>query len=169
MFENAPPSAGEVRALANQLLSWANFLSARPMIGREPTREEQLELVLGMAVAARESGRLREKIMPGVELGNPAWQIILELFIQSAGGYRIERERLPLVAYLPSDVVAQTLDRLERAGLVETVSDRAVPAKHWLALSETGERKMIDLLLKSAELVWPFAAEDVGAANPLSA
>src|SRR5690348_7699362 len=59
MLENAPPSAGEVRALAQQLLSWADQLalarSAQPTVS-----DENLEAsVLQLALAGRDIARLR--------------------------------------------------------------------------------------------------------------
>jgi hypothetical protein len=159
MFENAPPSAGEVRALAHQLLSWANSLSHRPMLGPDPSEEEKREFALGMAVAERDGLRLRADAFPEIELGNPAWQIAIDLYIQQANGYRTAPERLPLVAYLPSATVTPALERLRRAGVVETVVDLADPAAAWLKLTDEANRRITDLLLHPARSDWPLAAE----------
>src|SRR5688500_15410868 len=59
MFENAPPRAGDVRALAHQLLNWADHLSDRPDPARELTEEGRHDLILGLALATREARRLR--------------------------------------------------------------------------------------------------------------
>jgi DNA-binding MarR family transcriptional regulator len=159
MVENAPPSAGEVRALAHQLLSWASSLSARPTLGPDPSDEEKREFALGLAVAEREALRLREDAFPEIDLGNPDWQIAVELYIQQANGYRTAPERLPLVAYLPSETVTPALERLRRADVVETVVDRDDSAAPWLKLTDDGNRRITDLLLHSARVpLSPFAA-----------
>src|SRR4051812_25976790 len=53
MVKNAPPSAGEVRALAQQLMSWADMLAAGPQINRVLADADRHELVLALATAAR--------------------------------------------------------------------------------------------------------------------
>ena len=70
MFEQAPPSAGEVRALANQLLAWADSL-ARPKHAEalsEDSREEQL---IALATASLEARRLRGQAFPELPLNEP--------------------------------------------------------------------------------------------------
>jgi hypothetical protein len=64
MCDSAPPRAAEVRALAHQLLSWADHLSDRPDLTGELTEEGRHDLVLGLATALREARRLRAEIFP---------------------------------------------------------------------------------------------------------
>ena len=62
MFEAKPPGPGEVRALAHQLLSWADKLALAPAEGRMLTEEQLLETVLALATAGRDIARLRAHV-----------------------------------------------------------------------------------------------------------
>lgn len=157
MFENAPPSAGEVRALAHQLMSWADHLVIRPIPGREPTEEDGHDLSLGLALATREVRRLRAEIFAEAAFGNPNWDIMLDLFIQEANGYRTSLDHLALSGDLPAATVYQSVDALCAMGLIDRAADRFDNRVAWLSLTDAGRRGMADLLARSAELVRPIA------------
>lgn len=169
MFENAPPSAGEVRALAHQLLSWADQLSARgrfgPERGREMTEEDRHDLILGLAVATREARRLRAETFAGVPLGNPRWEVMLDLFIQEMNGFRTSLDHLALTGETPAATVYESVDELARRGLLERTPDRFDSRVNWLTLTVAGRQGMFDLFERSAEFVRPVAgrvAEQAG-------
>ena len=83
-----PPSAGEVRALAHQLLSWADHLSTRLARGRlELSEEDQHDLLITVAEAMRGTRRVRSRIFPDVPLGNANWAVLLDLFIRELNGH----------------------------------------------------------------------------------
>src|SRR5690349_12184989 len=124
MFEEAPPSAGAVRALAHQLLSWANHLTAPPEAGSEMTEEERHELVLRVTLAVRQACRLRAAIFPGAPFGNPVWEVMRELFIQEMNGFRTSLDNLSLAGELPAATVYDAVETLVSLGLVERATDR---------------------------------------------
>ena len=150
---NAPPSAGEVRALANQLLSWADHLSARTAAETLLTEGEQRELALGLAEAARDAALLRSRLLPGVVLGNLAWDVILELFIRTEKGFRVPRNGLALEAETPADAIQRSVRTLREQGLVMETRDRFDPCVTWLSLSDEANRGMTALLIETARLV----------------
>jgi DNA-binding MarR family transcriptional regulator len=157
MFENAPPSAGEIRALAHQLLSWADHVSARPESGSAMTEEGRHDLILGLATATREARRLRADIFPGVPLGNANWEVLLDLFIQEMNGFRTSLDHLALTGDLPAPTVYESVAELERLHLLERSADRFDTRVFWLSLTVTGRQGLFDLLEKSAEFVRPIA------------
>jgi hypothetical protein len=90
MFDTTPPRAGDVRALAHQLLSWADQLSERPDLTTELTEEGRHDLVLGLAGALRDARRLRAEIFPRIPFSNPRGG--------DAGSVHPGDERLPHLA-----------------------------------------------------------------------
>lgn len=157
MFENAPPSAGEVRALAHQLMSWAEHLSTGAEPGRELTEEDRHDLTLGLAVALRESRRLRSELFAAVPLHNPNWDVLLDLFIQEMNGFRTSLDHLALTGDLPATTVYESVDVLARAGLIERSPDRFDNRVMWLSLTVTGRQGLFDLFEQSTEFVRPTA------------
>ena len=161
MFEHAPPSAGEIRALAHQLLSWADHVSAEarlgPDSGREMTDEDRHDLVLGLALATRAARRLRSEIFFGVPLRNASWDVLLDLFIQEVNGFRTSLDHLALTGDLPAATVYEAVETLAGLGLLERSPDRFDSRVYWLTLTVAGRQGMFDLLEKSAEFVRPVA------------
>lgn len=151
MVENAPPSAGDVRALAVQLLSWAEQLAAGPQINRVLADADRHELVLALATAARAITRLRVRIFPDVGFANPAWAIMLEIFIREANGYRVSLDQLIAEDDLPQLTAYRCLNLLIDKGLIERSEGKSHQDAVWLSLSLQGRRKMMELLLESAE------------------
>lgn len=157
MFDTAPPRAGDVRALAHQLLSWADHLSDRHDFARALTEEGRHDLVLGLATALREARRLRAEIFPRIPLSNPTWDVMLDLFIQEMNGFRTSLDHLALTGDLPAPVVYESVHELVRLGLIDRTPDRIDNRVMWLSLTTTGRQSMFDLFAQSAEIVRPIA------------
>jgi len=157
MSENALPSAGEVRALAHQLMSWADHLPTGLEPGRALSEADRHDLTLGLAVALRESRRLRTELFGTVQLHNPTWDVLLDLFIQEMNGLRTSLDHLALTGDVPAMIVYESIDVLARAGLIERSRDRFDERVTWLSLSVTGRQGMFDLFAQSAEFVRPTA------------
>lgn len=157
MFDSAPPRAGDVRALARQLLSWADHLSDRPDLTSELTEEGRHDLVLGLATALREARRLRAEIFPRIPFGNPNWDVMLDLFIQEMNGFRTSLDHLALTGDLPAPTVYESVRELARLGLIDRTPDRFDNRVSWLALTVKGRQGMFDLFAQSAEVVRPIA------------
>lgn len=162
MVEDTPvsagPSAGEVRALANQLLVWADRLATRPVNYDTLTEEDRHELIIALAEAALETRRLRARLFPELPLAEPLWDVLLTLYVKQANGYRVSLDHLTLESEFPPPRVRQCVAELVNAGLVQLNPDRFDSALAWLTLAEEGEARMADLMLRSAELVNPQAA-----------
>ena len=151
MVKNAPPSAGDVRALAHHLLSWADHLAAGPHLNRVLADADRHELVLALATAARAITRLRVRIFPDVGFANPAWAIMLEIFIREANGYRVSLDQLTAEEDLPQLTAYRCLNLLIDKGLIERSEGRTHNDAVWLSLTLPGKRKMMELLLESSE------------------
>ena len=162
MLDDAPPRAGDVRALAHQLLSWADHLSDRPDPARELTEEGRHELILHLATALREAHRLRTTIFPEARFGNPDWDVMLDLFIQEMNGFRTSLDHLALTGDLPAAVVFESVAVLAGIGLLERTPDRFDDRIVWLSLTVKGRQGVFDLFARSAEFLRPIIGRAPG-------
>lgn len=63
--------------------------------------------------------KMRERFLPARFLGEPAWNMLLELFCQFAGGAKISAKSLKICASCPDTTATRTIERLEEAGLID--------------------------------------------------
>jgi hypothetical protein len=96
---------------------------------------------VSLSFAATKEGnraKIRDEAL-GVELvGVPAWNILLELFKQFAGGAKVSTKSLQLIARCPETTALRIIDRLEHRGLVirsQSDTDKRVT---FIALSREG-------------------------------
>ena len=156
MHDQAPPRAGDVRALAHQLLTWADHLSDRFDPSRELTEEGRHDFVLVLATALRDARKLRAQIFPGIPFGNPNWDVMVDLFLQEMNGYRTSLDHLALNGDLPAPIVYESVDALAELGLIERAPDRFDTRVFWLSLTVAGRQGMFDLFAQSAEFIRPI-------------
>jgi len=153
MVENAPPSAGEVRALAHQLLSWADQLATTRQMSRVLGDADRHELILALATSARALAQLRARIFPDLGFANPVWQVLLEVFVSEAEGVRISPEHLAAELELPLLTTQQCVGQLIDKGVVERSAGVSGIPDGRLKLTLSGWQKMTELLLASADHV----------------
>jgi hypothetical protein len=153
MFERQPPSAGEVRALAHQLLSWADHLRTQSGAEREITEQDRRDMQLALAEAMRSSRRQRARIFAGGPPGSVLWDLLLELFIRDLNGFRTPIDQQLVIGDLPFETLERSLKTLSSLGLVVLTVDRLDPSKMWISLSQRGHQNMFDYLQEFAELL----------------
>ncbi len=78
-----------------------------------------------IAVRIREFGRRRERYLPPELLGEPCWQMLLELFIQFAGGAKVSTKSLCLISGCPDTTALRLADRLEELDLIKRSPSQA--------------------------------------------
>lgn len=87
------------------------------------TRSGQIErraLALAqVAIRLRAKAKQRTKHLSQEFLGEPAWEMLLELFIQFAGGAAVSTKSLCLASGLADTSALRMIDRLDDAGLIE--------------------------------------------------
>lgn len=155
-MKNAPPSAGEVRAVAHQLMTWAEGLAVSHAYDVAESDEAAGDILIELAKAVREIRHMRVRIFPGVSLGEPAWDVLLDLFIKEAEGFRVSLDHLSFEGDIPAHTVYRAVDLLTDLGLVARAADRFDDRVVWLTLSDKGRDGMIGLLQQSAGLVRPL-------------
>ena len=110
-------------------------------------RIEKMSLILAkVADLEVQKTKVREHHLGKDLLGNPAWNMLLELFQQFAGGALVSTKSLQLIAGCPETTALRVIDRLEDFGLVErqtSESDRRVTV---IGLSREGLVKVGSVL-----------------------
>lgn len=71
-----------------------------------------------VATLEEQRAKLREETIGADLLGMPAWNMLLELFKQFAGGAKVSTKSLQIIARCPETTALRVIDRLERRGLV---------------------------------------------------
>ena len=150
MIENAPPSAGEVRAFASQLMAWADKLTSMHRPCHLLADADRHQFVLAQAEAAREAARLRAEMFPEAGFVSPAWRVLLEIFVQEASGHRVLLDHLGDRIGLPLLTVLGSVNGLIEKGLVERREADGETRSVQLSMSYSGWQKMTDLMLQCA-------------------
>lgn len=111
----APAAASTPQSLAN-----SHPIKARGASGTEAgDREDRVALVAARAEQEYASRRRRERNLPGDLLGEPAWDMLLYLYVQKARGRPVSIHSLCIAAMVPPTTALRWIDRLLACGLVE--------------------------------------------------
>ena len=124
----------EMRELAASLLRLADAIDqdwspdTASINYRWPSRaarieRNSLELAKKATLLLRQA-KMREKYLPRELLGEPAWNILLDLFVQFAGDAKVSSTSLCIAADCPQSTALRYLGRLEEAGLIEREDSR---------------------------------------------
>ncbi|EAQ30605.1 hypothetical protein NAP1_07495 [Erythrobacter sp. NAP1] len=70
------------------------------------------------AVMLLEQRKLRDKYLPSGLFGDPAWYMLLDLFVQFAGGAKVSITSLSIAAYCPTTTALRHIGQLEEQGLI---------------------------------------------------
>ena len=90
--------------------------------------------------------RSRDALLPSALLGEPAWDMLLDLFIHEVEGRKISVTSLCLASSAPSTTALRYIDLLEKHGLLsrsKCATDQRVTFVH---LTRTAMMKLSDLL-----------------------
>ena len=150
MIENAPPSAGEVRAFASQLMAWADRLTSANRPCHLLADADRHEFVVAQAEAACHAARLRAEMFPEAGFVSPAWRVLLEIFVLEARGQRVFLDQLSKRIEMPLLTVLGAVNGLIEKGLVERRAAEGDARAVLLSMSFAGWQKMTDLMLQSA-------------------
>lgn len=122
-------SPTEMRSLSQSLLKLADAMDQdwSPASSRTRyhwvTRAGRIERnaieLAKTAIRIQELGRRRERYIPAEMLGEPSWQMLLELFIQFAGGAKVSTKSLCIISGCPDTTALRQIDQLEAAGLAK--------------------------------------------------
>ena len=90
--------------------------------------------------------RMRERLLPADLFAEPAWDMLLELFVQRDDGRRFSVTDTCSASNVPPTTALRWLEILVSEGLVERISDATDGRRRFIQLTPTGERKLSALL-----------------------
>ena len=149
----------KLREMGSQLIEMAEALETTVESAFRFTRAHPSESVTmtkpHLAQQAEDEYRLRRIRIPGLEdtlLGEPAWDILLDLFIQQTKGRLVSASSACIASTAPMTTALRYLRLLEDNNLV--VSSRASHDERMrmVELSQDGEKLMVDYLTRRAKL-----------------
>lgn len=90
--------------------------------------------------------RQRDKMFGGNMFGEPAWDILLELFASERTGRKLSVSGACYASGVPLTTALRWIARLESQGWIRRVGDCSDKRRSWLVLTEGTEHKMYELL-----------------------
>ncbi|WP_155276405.1 MarR family transcriptional regulator [Sphingobium yanoikuyae] len=130
--------------LANEVETHlANDSSAEPeKTGVKPSSLVPSAKLLDLVEATYRARRRREKLL-GVDIfGEPAWDILLDMYANVLKGKRASTSSLCLASMVPNTTALRYLDRLEEAGFIERKPSRRDARVRYPSLTSKGFEAM---------------------------
>jgi hypothetical protein len=90
--------------------------------------------------------RLRDEVIGADLVGIPAWNMLLELFKQFAGGAKVSTKTLQIIAGCPETTALRIIGRLEQRGLVVRSTSEGDRRVTFVALTSEGLTKVGTIL-----------------------
>lgn len=126
-----PTERAELRRIGNGLIAMADGTAVRGVkVDYDPL----------LAAARREVLRRasRAKVVPDQLLGEPAWDILLDLFVAEGSGQRVSVTSLSIASGCPATTGLRYIAALESDGLVVREPDPADGRRRFVRLSAKG-------------------------------
>lgn len=120
-------------------------------IDTPPTNCDERPTLLIIALGWVAGRRARDQVFEGSLFLNPAWDILLDIYINHAQGRKECVSNVCVASSAPATTVSRWIGLLERKGLIERASDPQDKRRTLLSLSAEGLRRMEQALLASAE------------------
>ncbi len=152
-------SAGQMRQLGGSLLKLADALddgwdqdkvrSSYHWVTRAGRIERQALQLAQVAIRLRTVARRRVRHLAADWFGEPAWEMLLELFIQFAGGARVSTKSLTVASGAPDTTALRVIDRLVEGGLAERSTSQMDKRVTLVSLTRKGVVAVGSILLES--------------------
>lgn len=150
MSQTLQPTAADVRAVAHQLLTWADELAAPGPLESSPR-----DAIARCAAAVREVLRCRARTFPHLRLHEPLWDVMLDLFIHHEDGSPASLEHLVAQGDAEAAVVRHAVAVLVTTGLVARTADRSDADGAWFALTPAGHAGMVEHFTEVVDCMRP--------------
>jgi predicted transcriptional regulator len=151
--------AADLRRLAQELTRMADEMDRTPPAPDRPllwAKDDQGRPWSLCAIAKRvyRSRRERERYLPANLFFDPAWDMLLDLFIASCQSKQLATKGLCLAAGVPPTTAIRYIDALVKAGLVARLDDPRDARRTLVVLTEEGRQAMARYLA-NVDLVFP--------------
>ena len=140
--------AGRLTLLGTQMLKLADEVSRRDAAPNGPgagpldcTAADQALLGL-LAEEAYRDRRRRARHLPTRLLGEPAWDMLLDLYAADGRGQAVSVSNACLAADAPASTALRWLHHLADERLVERLADKTDARRHYVRLTDAGRERM---------------------------
>jgi DNA-binding transcriptional ArsR family regulator len=144
---------GDVSTQLRGIAAYLIEVAERSTVGDQPTHRMAIPLrqtletddLLALAWLAREElieRRRRNSVFDPELLGEPAWDILLDLFVAKVGAKRISVTSACIAADVPPTTALRWLTVLEQDGLIHRMNDEFDQRRTWVTLTDEGFRKL---------------------------
>lgn len=148
------PSAGqnvELARLAEEICRLAEQISrvSPSAILRESPQEVAVWTDRRLASVAEliyRGRRLRNQHFPNVEVAEPKWDILLDLFVQTVAGQPVSVSSACVAANVPNTTALRALRQLAEDGLIERRADALDRRRTWVVLTPQAKKAMVQYL-----------------------
>jgi DNA-binding MarR family transcriptional regulator len=134
---NVDDLLGQLRELSTRLSGALGSQESGPV--DEPTLHKQVANILRFR-------RKRNKLFGGDLFGEPAWDILLELYLAERNGRRLSVSGACYVSGVPLTTALRWISRLEADGWIRRVDDPLDKRRSWVVLCEETHEKMCEFL-----------------------
>ncbi|MBB4612456.1 winged helix DNA-binding protein [Novosphingobium taihuense] len=100
------------------------------------------ERLAAIAKAKIQARRRRQELFPGIQVADPAWDLMLELFIHHVEMRQISVTGLGLGANIPGATVLRWLAIFHEAGLIVREPDPSDRRRVWVRLTQSGAERI---------------------------
>ena len=123
----------------------------------EPPRRDAMPLA-EFARCLYVSRRLRDGLFPDGLFGEPAWDILLDLYAAEAEGKPVDVSSACVAAAVPQTTALRYIGRLEAAGLVRRAPVASDRRRSMLHLTEAGQATVESVLVALCGTWWTQAS-----------
>ena len=141
-------SRHDLRRIAEELLILADESESGPrdVLACTPPGHVDPDYLIRMAHAVLAARRLRARHFSEQLFREPAWDMLLDLFIQEAKGRRSSIKSVCVAACVPPTTALRWVVWLENAGLIVRNNDQRDGRRVFVSLSPAGHEAMRDYL-----------------------
>lgn len=117
------PSQADLQEMAEKLLRWSSELGRDT--GRAPSRRRNTDRLCAIALKYYGVRRERDNQFPRGLFGEPAWDMLLDLFVNTRRGRTVSVTSLCIASAVPATTALRYIALLEERGLLQRI-----PAQH---------------------------------------
>lgn len=124
--------------------------AALPYRIRKQAWVDDILLLSRLAVEEYAERRRRTQFFDAELFGEPAWDMLLDLFIADVAGRRLSVTAVCYGSASSASTALRWIKSLESQGLVERRGDKADKRRSWVMLTQAGDRAMRRYLIEQA-------------------
>lgn len=153
-------SRDDLRRIAEQLLVIAQDEGDSEADSVGPTQSDSHvhadpDVLAKLAIWMYRARRARERNLPADLLGEPAWDILLDLFIAKSRGQRVSVTSVCIASQVPATTGLRWIGLLQAEGLILRDDDSTDRRRAFLRLSAAGEEAVAKCLIEASKALLP--------------